>query len=104
MITRFANQHLKEGDGQNLMQMIMEGAKGPSGSDKFIIDNCKNIFFAGHETTAITMAWVLMLLAEHQDWQDHCRAEVQQLCRNGTLDATMLRSMNTVSSTTSNSK
>ncbi|KAK4267986.1 hypothetical protein QN277_024695 [Acacia crassicarpa] len=108
MITRLVNQRLKEGDEQDLMQMIMEGAtkRNEDGGgdllsnhisrDKFIVDNCKNIFFAGHETTAVTASWALMLLAEHQDWQDRCRAEVLQVCGNGTFDATMLRSLKTV--------
>ncbi|XP_054807902.1 cytochrome P450 714C2-like isoform X1 [Prosopis cineraria] len=109
MIKRLVNQRLMVGNKQDLMQMIMEGAtkcnedgggddllSNPISRDKFIVDNCKNIYFAGQETTAITVSWALMLLAEHQDWQDRCRAEVLQVCGNGTFDATMLRSLKTV--------
>ncbi|KAF7825038.1 cytochrome P450 714C2-like [Senna tora] len=108
MIIKLAKQRLKdkEGDEQDLLQMILEGAAKYEGGEslpsktispeKFIIDNCKNIFFAGHETTAITASWSLMLLAAHQDWQDRCRAEVLDVCGNGALDASMLRGMKTL--------
>ncbi|KAJ7961887.1 Cytochrome P450 family protein [Quillaja saponaria] len=93
---------------KDLLQMILEGANNSGGSDglfsngisrdEFIIDNCKTIFFAGHETTAITSSWCLMLLAVHQDWQAHARAraEVLEACKDGIPDADILRSMKTV--------
>ena len=55
--------------------------------DRFVIDNYKIIFFAGHEIIAITESWCLMLLALHQDWQDRARAEVLEVCGIGALDA-----------------
>ncbi|KAL4197307.1 hypothetical protein AMTRI_Chr04g187640 [Amborella trichopoda] len=41
-----------------------------------IIDECKTFFFAGHESTAVLLAWTCMLLGIHQEWQDRARAEV----------------------------
>lgn len=102
-ISKLVKQRQNEGREQDLLQTILEGAKNCDGllsnsisRDRFIIDNCKNIFFAGHETTAITASWCLMLLAAYQDWQDRARAEVLEVCGNGNLDASMLRSMKTV--------
>lgn len=102
-ISKLVKQRQDEGREQDLLQTILEGAKNCDGllpnsisRDRFIIDNCKNIFFAGHETTAITASWCLMLLAAYQDWQDRARAEVLEVCGNGNLDASMLRSMKTV--------
>ncbi|CAK8541480.1 unnamed protein product [Lathyrus sativus] len=87
-------------------KLILVGAKSCEGSDgflsnsisrdRFIIDNCKTIFFAGHETTAITASWCLMLLATYQDWQDRARAEVLEVCENGNIDASILKSMKTL--------
>lgn len=87
--------------------MILEGAKSCEGSDellpsstareRFIIDNCKTIFFAGHESTAITASWCLKLLAIHHDWPDRVSEEVLEVCGNGNPDANKLRSMKTVS-------
>lgn len=93
-------------DEKDLLQMILEGAKNYDDADslfsagvskeKFIVDNCKNIYFAGHETTAITASWSLMLLAAHPEWQARVRAEVLEICGDAILDADMLRSMKTV--------
>ncbi|CAJ2670085.1 unnamed protein product [Trifolium pratense] len=105
-ISKLVKQRQEEGREQDLLQMILDGANNCEGSDgllpnsvardRFIIDNCKNIFFAGHETTAITASWCLMLLATYQDWQDRARAEVLEVCGNGIPDASMLRSLKTL--------
>ncbi|XP_047149711.1 cytochrome P450 714C2-like [Vigna umbellata] len=105
-IAKLIKQRLEESHEQDLLQMILEGAKNCEGGDglisdsiscdRFMIDNCKNIFFAGHETTAITASWCLMLLAEHQDWQDRVRAEVLEVCGKNAPDANMLRSLKTL--------
>jgi len=105
-ISKLVKQRQEEGREQDLLQMILEGAKNCEGSDsffsnsiskdRFIIDNCKTIFFAGHDTTAITASWCLMLLAKYQDWQDRARAEVLEVCGNGNPDASILRTMKTV--------
>jgi len=105
-ISNLVNQCQDEYRKQDLLQMILEGAKNYEGSngllssslsqERFIIDNCKSICFAGHDTTAITTSWCLMLLAKYQNWQDRARAEVLEVCRNGNLDADILRTMKTV--------
>ncbi|KHN31096.1 Cytochrome P450 734A1 [Glycine soja] len=106
-ISKLIKHHQKETHEHDLLQMILEGAKNCTGSsdgllsnsmshDRFVIDNCKNILFAGHETIAITASWCLMLLAAHQDWQDCARAVVLEVCGRGALDASMRRSLKTV--------
>lgn len=106
-ISKLIKHHQKETHEHDLLQMILEGAKNCTGSsdgllsnsmshDRFVIDNCKNILFAGHETIAITASWCLMLLAAHQDRQDCARAVVLEVCGRGALDASMRRSLKTV--------
>ncbi|RDX65286.1 Cytochrome P450 714C2, partial [Mucuna pruriens] len=105
-IAKVVKQRQEESHEQDLLQMILEGAKNCEGGDgllsnsmsheRFVIDNCKNIFFAGHETTAITASWCLMLLAVHQDWQDRARAEVLEVCGKDSPDASMLKSLKTL--------
>ncbi|WVZ54740.1 hypothetical protein U9M48_005494 [Paspalum notatum var. saurae] len=91
---------------KDLLQSIVEGAKqqhagggSRAAEEDFIVDNCKNIYFAGHETTSTTAAWCLLLLAAHPEWQSRARAEVQAACRQGgghPPDAATLRSLKTV--------
>ncbi|WCJ22074.1 Cytochrome P450 CYP749A22 [Euphorbia peplus] len=44
-----------------------------------LIDECKNFYLAGQETTASSLTWTAFLLAIHTDWQDKAREEVLQL-------------------------
>ena len=67
--------------------------------DKFIVDTCKNVYFAGHETIAIAASWILMLAA-YSTWQTRVRVEVQEICKGGNPDAEMLRRMKVVRSHT----
>ncbi|CAK7347778.1 unnamed protein product [Dovyalis caffra] len=105
MILRVVKQRAATNYEKDLLQMILESAKSYGdqeslGSDisidRFIVDNCKAIYFAGYETTAITASWCLMLLATHQEWQARARVEVLKICKENLPDADMLRNMKTV--------
>ena len=45
------------------------------------------LFFAGHETTALTLSWALHLVAQHPDIADKLTAELKQVLngRNPTI-------------------
>ncbi|KAL8500481.1 hypothetical protein ACS0TY_020180 [Phlomoides rotata] len=76
------------GDGSNIPADITP--------NKFIVDNCKSIYFAGHETTAISASWCLMTLAAYPDWQARAREEVLGVCGTNLPTADMLRNMKVV--------
>lgn len=85
---------------RNLLQAILRSAsESLECSDRFVVDNCKNIYFAGHETTAVAASWCLMLLALHPEWQARARAEVMEVCRRRgrSLDANALQEIKIVS-------
>eukprot|EP00262_Sarcandra_glabra_P016715 TRINITY_DN553_c0_g1_i1.p1 TRINITY_DN553_c0_g1~~TRINITY_DN553_c0_g1_i1.p1 ORF type:complete len:520 (+),score=69.39 TRINITY_DN553_c0_g1_i1:26-1585(+) len=75
---------------RDLLQVILDS---PDASNSFIVDNCKNIYFAGHETTAVTASWSLMLLASHPEWQNRVRDEVLEVCSGRLPDFDALRKM-----------
>lgn len=83
-----------------LLHSIIEGAKAVSFAsctpEDFIVDNCKNIYFAGHETTSSTAAWCLMLLASHPEWRSRAQVEVLDVCQGRPLDFDMLRKLKTL--------
>ncbi|KAG8079299.1 hypothetical protein GUJ93_ZPchr0007g3790 [Zizania palustris] len=76
-----------EDDG-NLLGTLVRSAGGGGDvaaavAEDFVVDNCKNICFAGYESTAVTAAWCMMLLALHPEWQGRVRDEVQEVCAGG---------------------
>ncbi|KAK6788277.1 hypothetical protein RDI58_016802 [Solanum bulbocastanum] len=84
-------------DQKDLLQMVLEGAtinmNTQNAIDNFIVDNCKNIYLAGYETTAVAATWCLMLLAANPIWQQRVRDEVVQICKGKIPDADMIRQM-----------
>ncbi|KAK4372340.1 hypothetical protein RND71_007724 [Anisodus tanguticus] len=89
---------------KDLLQLILDASKSYEDSDgdylpadvspeMFIVDNCKSIYFAGHDNTGLTASWCLMLLAAYPDWQARARAEVLDVCGSELPNDGMLRRM-----------
>ncbi|OMO80853.1 Cytochrome P450 [Corchorus capsularis] len=51
-------------------------------SEQELVDNCKTFYFGGHETSTAALAWTVLLLAIHQDWQEKARKEVFEVFGN----------------------
>ncbi|KAL5738916.1 hypothetical protein ACOSQ2_028096 [Xanthoceras sorbifolium] len=90
LILKVVNKGRQETGQKNLLQMIIESAATDSELhqdkrkiERFIVDSCKNIYFAGYETTALSTSWTLMLLALHPQWQQRVQAEIIE---TGSLD------------------
>ena len=104
MILRVVGERMKAKHENDFLQKILEGARTCIETDftsnidikKLIVDNCKTIYFAGHETTATTAAWSLMLLAVYPDWQARARAEVLEVCGGRIPAADDLRNLKVV--------
>ncbi len=63
----------------DLLDMLLYAEDEDTGermSDKQLRDECVTIFAAGHETTAVSMAWTMHLLTQHPDVQTRLREEV----------------------------
>lgn len=91
-------QERNEGECEkDLLQVLLEATRNSDLSqddvDRFIVDNCKNIYLAGYETTAVSATWCLMLLAANPEWQERVRAEVSEICKGKIPDADMVQKM-----------
>lgn len=97
LILEVVRERTEAGYEKDLLQMVLEGAQNSDlnrdAIDRFIVDNCKNIYLAGYETTAVSATWCLMLLAANPDWQERIRAEVVEICKGQIPDADMIRKM-----------
>ena len=84
--TAMKNGHADDSDllGK-LMQSNVEEAHGGGGSSKpmmtmeDIIGGLKLFYFAGMETTSALLAWTLIVLSMHPEWQDRAREEVLEV-------------------------
>lgn len=68
-----------------------DGRKKRALTTKELVDECKTFFFGGHETTALSLTWTLLLLAVHPEWQEELREEIKGVVGDGEIkDASML--------------
>ncbi|XP_025222653.1 docosahexaenoic acid omega-hydroxylase CYP4F3-like isoform X2 [Theropithecus gelada] len=62
--------------------LLAKDENGKELSDEDIRAEADTFMFAGHDTTASGLSWVLYNLARHPKYQEHCRQEVQELLKN----------------------
>ena len=72
----------RQNPGNDLLDMLLEAREeqtGESMTDKQVRDEVVTIFFAGHETSAMTMTWLFYLLAQHPDVEMKLRKEMSEV-------------------------
>lgn len=62
-----------------------------------IIEECKQFYLAGHETTSSLLTWTMIVLAMHPNWQDKAREEVLRVCGKQQPNAAMISQLKIVS-------
>lgn len=82
-IYRIINERRSSGENRgDLLSMMMEARDEDDGSqmtDKQLRDEIATLIFAGHETSANTLAWTWMLLSQHPATQKKLQQEVEQV-------------------------
>mmetsp|Transcript_45235 Transcript_45235/g.110137 ORF Transcript_45235/g.110137 Transcript_45235/m.110137 type:complete len:518 (+) Transcript_45235:40-1593(+) len=80
-------QKVEGGKGKDLLSLMMQArdgaGKGDTLSDIELAHNVKTFMFAGHETTAGTLAWVLFELSKDKKLVERIRAEVKSVVSDG---------------------
>lgn len=69
-------------DGADLMGMLMSARddQGVALTQLELLDQLVTLFLAGAETTAVSLAWTLQLLATHPDVAERVRIEIASVC------------------------
>nr|XP_005904201.1 PREDICTED: docosahexaenoic acid omega-hydroxylase CYP4F3 isoform X2 [Bos mutus] len=62
--------------------LLTKDEDGKGLSDEDIRAEADTFMFEGHDTTASGLSWILYNLAKHQEYQERCRQEVQELLKD----------------------
>jgi len=76
IIDRRRRNGMGESDLLGMMMAARDPETGEAMSDRQLRDETMTFVLAGHETTAVTLAWACLLLAQHPAIADRLRAEV----------------------------
>ncbi|KAM6555854.1 hypothetical protein CsatB_002873 [Cannabis sativa] len=84
-----------QGDLLGLLLKANEENNGDESMEKMLtirelIDESKTFFFGGHDTTALSLTWTLLLLALNQDWQTQLREEIRDVIGDGEVNFTSI--------------
>jgi cytochrome P450 len=81
----------------DLLSLLLQAADhegdGTGMTDQEVRDEAMTIFLAGFETTSLTLAWVLWLLAKHPEEQEKVREECRTLLGDRRASAADMRSL-----------
>ncbi|MBT7782752.1 MAG: cytochrome P450 [Anaerolineae bacterium] len=96
LIVRERRANPKDDSFQMLVEAKMKDGQLPS--EEIIVQLLMALLFAGHETTAGQAAWTIIQLAQHPDYLNLVREEVDVLLGDGQIfDHTTLRNLKHVS-------
>ncbi|WP_093800382.1 cytochrome P450 [Streptomyces sp. Wb2n-11] len=81
--------YARTGDGSltSLMEQAVDPVTGEPWTDQEIRDELLTIYLAGHETTAVSLCWTLLSIANHPPVQEELGGEIDRVLGGGPPDA-----------------
>nr|XP_011457333.1 PREDICTED: cytochrome P450 CYP749A22-like [Fragaria vesca subsp. vesca] len=87
--------------GNDFLGLLLQAHHSSNDKQRISIDEliqqCRTFYFAGLETTNSLLSWIILLLAQHPDWQEDARKEVLQLFGKQTPNYDGLAKLKTMS-------
>ncbi|PRQ60103.1 putative cytochrome P450 [Rosa chinensis] len=65
--------------GKEINQLDQQGSFRKALTTQQLVDECKTFFFSGHETSALSIIWTMLLLATNPEWQNELREEIREV-------------------------
>lgn len=62
-----------------------------------VVEECKDFYLAGRDTTSCLLVWMMVMLGEHLDWQARAREEVLRIFGHNKPDFNGLNNLKVVS-------
>ncbi|KAL2945172.1 hypothetical protein RDABS01_022883 [Bienertia sinuspersici] len=87
---------LLQSNQQNSEAENSTGLKNGGLTIEEVIEESKQFYLAGQETTASLLNWTVIILAIHQDWQEKAREEVVRVCGRNLIDFEATTNLKTV--------
>ncbi|CBI27824.3 unnamed protein product, partial [Vitis vinifera] len=84
-----------QAEGDNLLGLLLLSNNAITLEE--VIEECKQFYLAGHETTSSWLTWTVTVLAMHPNWQEKAREEVMQICGKKEPDSEALSHLKIVS-------
>ena len=80
VVQRMIDQHRTNGDADDILGMLIAAQEDGAGmSDEQLRDEVMTLVLAGHETTAMTLSWTWLLLAQHSIQRQWLEEELDEI-------------------------
>lgn len=89
VVANVRENYARTGEGPliALMEQAEDPATGRPWTDRQLRDELLTIYLAGHETTAVSLCWTLLSIANHPHVQEELDGEIDGVLGGGTPDA-----------------